>query len=200
VNFDTLIYQKANGDVGLKITAWGGSENAEAIVDYIDVATFKNWRDTSNIVGNYTRKYWYHFRQGRFQRTPQDVTGSTSWKAKDAEIDMRYNRDSTTSYDVAGRAIYFQKAPRVWYQFEIPQVKIGSIDLASVITLIPPAGYYKGEERLVQIYGVSILNNKPRVQLRAVDITDLQLEGITLLLDSDPDVYLLTNPGTGILI
>ncbi len=191
INFDALIFQKANGNLNIKVLNWG-SEVAKGNINkiYVDKNTFRNWRDTSKIINSFRRMYWYHFRKDFFQRLPNDVDTSTRWKASKTNIDLRYTADNDTALDVSSRILFFRKTPIIWYKFDLPLLKGNNIELGEVYNLKYHKGYFPNAYRLIQIFRKTYVG-EGKVSFEAMDITGINEGLIVLYEDNDPNIYKL---------
>jgi len=192
INFDCLIFQKSNGNIGLKVLDWGTEIATKRIKEvYVDDKTFENWRDLKEIINEYRRMYWYHFRNNFFLRSPADISATTKWQATTTDIDLRYIRESDIARDVASRLIFFKRNPIIWYSFSLPKNKGDDIELADVIEFRYKNGLYPNAWRMIQIYRKTYSQNGLIINFEAMDITGINTGLIQLWDENDDNVVLL---------
>ena len=194
-SFDCLIFTKASGNLGIKVLDWGTETAIKKIYPvYVDHKTFKNWKDIKEIVNEYQRMYWYHFREDFFQRTPQDIKISSNWDAKDSELRLYYIKDDIVAMDVTTRVLFIKKKPIIWYEFSIPKKYGNDIDLGDIVNFRYTRGIYKNAWRMVQIFRkVYGKNYKNTIKFEGFDITGINSGLIVLLDDTNTDIVLLKN-------
>ena len=191
INFDCLIFQKANGNLGIKVLDWGTEVATKRIKEiYVDDKTFELWRDMKEIINEYRRMYWYHFRKDFFHRLPADIEASTNWQATRGDIDLRYIKESDVARDVASRLIFFKRNPIIWYSFNLPRIKGDDIELADVIEFRYKNGLYPNAWRMIQIFRKTY-SQGGLINFEAMDITGINQGLIQLWDESDDKVILL---------
>ena len=171
-NFDCRLYQKANGNLGIKAINWL-TETAESTIEAINVENISLERqfDVSNIVNEYTRNWYWHFRTRTFQLKASDVTAETVYSADIGSLDLEYHSDDLTSKDVAARKLFFDKTKKTWWLFKLPRDVAKTIELASVHNL--KSKRWTGT-KLIQIYAKSYVSGSNKVDFEALDITAIR--------------------------
>jgi hypothetical protein len=188
-NYDCRLFQKANGNLGIKVLDWG-TETAESTIEpiYVDDVNFEKWLDADVIIDEYQRRWWWHYRDRNFQLKASDVTADTDYSADREKLDLEFHSDDETAKDVAARLIFFNKKPRIWWSFSLPKTIANPMELASVYAL--KSKRWSGT-RLIQIYVKTHVGGGNRVRFEALDITDINSGLIILRNESDSDVALL---------
>jgi hypothetical protein len=192
VNFDCFLFQKVNGNLGIKVLDWGTETPNHTIKEmYVDQNTFSNRRDMSKIINEYQRMYWYHFRKNFFHRLPSDVTASTKWISEPETLDLRYHRDEVTAMDVTARLIFFKKVPIIYYIIPIPKNIGNKIELGDVINFKYKKGFFPYTYRLTIVLRKNYTQSKEFVFIEGMDITGINENLIRLWRDDDKDIIRL---------
>jgi hypothetical protein len=193
INFDCYIYHLVTGRIKIKVLTWG-EDAAEFTINphYVDsLETFKNRQDMSEIINEYKRMYWYHFRLNFFHRLPSDVDSDTEWQAEKGNLDLRYLNDETISKDVAERHLYFQEKPITYYRFRLPKIIADPLDLINQIKIKFQTGYNSYVWRLILIIKKINLPDSNLIGFEAMDITGIDGGLIRLWEENNPDIVLL---------
>jgi len=200
-NFDCYFWQKVGGKIGIKVLNWG-NETIDSKITENYVTNFRNWRDMENIITQYQRKYWYHYRKTFFHRLPSNIFAGTGWEANEGSLDLRYNRDNVITTDIATRLLFFTKNPLIYYKFSLPYFKGLDVDIADTLELRTYRGYYPYQERLILVTQKKVVNKTNLIEFEAIDIngindgllqlwSDNDSRVVTLKEESDPDCNVL---------
>ncbi|MCP4763079.1 MAG: hypothetical protein GY870_14985 [archaeon] len=204
LNFDCYLYQRVGGKIGIKVLEWGSVESELTINEnFIDFRTFQQQPDISEIINEYQRGYWYHYRKNYFQRLPSDIVSSTQWLAENKFLDLRYHRNNAISSDVASRKLYFDDKPKYFYISQVPKDKAKTLELSDVymfrvyksfadfeyiLALVLKKIHIQGSNLVtLKVQDISAVNpdNSIRLwELNNINIAELKSE-------SDPDCHIL---------
>ena len=187
---DNLIFQKADGSLGLKVLDWGTETPIKSIAKiYIDNSSFENWRDTEELTSKIKRMFWWHFRNKYYQRLPEDVE-TVGWVDRIVKAEMQYIKEDEVAKDVASRILFFKQRPVIWYAFSIPKQIGNDIDLGDVIEIEYFTGIYAGRKRYVQVFRKTYTQGSGLIRFEAMDITGIN-KGLIKLWDEDDDQVVL---------
>lgn len=193
-DWDAMIFAQANGNLKIKVLQWG-EETPVASIPEVFIHDYNNWMDIENIVNEYKRMYWYHFRKYFFHRLPQDVSDTTEWEAEEDFIDLRFHSDDGTSKDVAAGILFFTKEPAIYYRIKVESSQAKTLELGDVINIRYDRGYHPGDFRMMQIFKKEKVAGSENYFLEGIDVTDINYGLIYLWDDADPEVYLLLTEG-----
>jgi hypothetical protein len=192
-NWDCMIYMQADGHLKIKVLDWG-AETPVASIPEIYINDYACWMEIKEIVNEYRRMYWYHFRKDYFQRLPQDIVAATDWEAVSASLDLRQHSDDATSADVAAGILFFTKKPAIYFSARIEDGQAKTIDLGDAVNIRYDKGSYANEFRMMQVYRKEKVENRDAYILTGIDITEINA-GLIRLYDeaTDPECYALLN-------
>lgn len=184
---DGVFFQKADGTMGIKVLNWGTETSVDSI-HQIYAGGFTFWKDITEVINELRRMYNFHFQKKVFKNLPADVTASTNWEAQSDDMDLRYHTSDSVTLDIATRKIFIQKIPLIWYKFTVPAVKGLSYELGDSVTISNRRGYFPDSERLMQIYSLTY-NPTGMIEVKGIDITEINGRMIILLADADPNIH-----------
>ena len=194
MDWDALMFAQANGNLKIKVLQWG-EETPVASIPEVYIHDYSNWMDIENIVDEYRRMYWYHFRKTFFHRLPQDVSEDTQWEAEADSIDLRYHSDDGTSKDVAAGILFFTKEPAIYYRIKVESSVAKTLELGDVVNIRYDRGYHPGVFRMMQLFKKEKVAGIENYYLEGIDVTEINYGLIYLWDDADPEVYLLLTEG-----
>lgn len=188
INYDLNIWQKINGDIGLKMLNWG-NETSSLTINATHIIDFSNKKDITKICARVRRMYSWHNRKQYFAKLPIDVISTTSWEGDDYNLDLRWTEDNDTALDVAGRYRNIYQNPLTWFTVTVDKELGSGIELADVVTLIYPKGYYPNKELLVQVFKKTYNQSTITLELLYIDAIN---DGVfRLWADTDASVVLI---------
>lgn len=190
INFDSLIFKQANGNLKIKVLEWGSQEESFTLPKQF-ISNYQLFQDIEDLINEYKRMYWFHFRKGYFHRLPSDIESLTEWAARPGSLDLRYSKGDETSRDIAAGILFFKKNKLVWHQARCDLKKMLGVDLGDVVSLQYGKGLYPDEFRLVQVYRIGVSGVGRWLEIEGLDISEIN-QGLIILLNSDDeDVHLL---------
>jgi len=187
-NFDLNIWQEIDGKIGLKMMDWGYETSSKTITTP-HILDYSNRKDITQIASRIRRMFGWHIRKQYYSKLPIDTTSSTGWAGRDINLDLRFTDDDNTSSDVAQRYMNIYQDPLTWLTVSVDKEIGKDIDLADVITIIYPKGYYPNGEIESQVYRK--IHRDTFITLELLNIGVIEDGSFRLWDDSDPKVVLI---------
>jgi hypothetical protein len=187
-NFDCNIWQKINGEIGIKMMDWG-YETSSKTIRAANIIEYTNRKDITQIASRIRRMYEWHIRKQYFAKLPIDIDASSAWRGKDMNLDLRYTSDDSTSADVAQRYMNIYQDPLTWIRISVDKDTGMDIDLGDVITVIYPKGYYPNGEIESQVFRKT--HRDTFITLDLLNIGVIEDGAFRLWEVSDPKIVLL---------
>lgn len=187
-NFDLYIWQKINGEIGIKMMDWGYEESSKTI-STPHIIEYSNRKDITQITSRIRRMYEWHIRKMYFAKLPIDITARSAWVGKDVNLDLRFTSDDSTSADVAQRYMNVYQDPLTWIRISVDKETGKDIDLGDVITVTYPKGYYPNGEIESQVFRKTHKDTFITIDLLNIGVIE---DGAFRLWElSDPKIVLL---------
>jgi hypothetical protein len=187
-NFDVSIWQKKDGNIGIKMLEWG-DETSSLTINASHILDFVNRKDITQIASRVRRMYAWHIRKQYFAKLPIDVEASSAWDGDDVNLDLRWTTDNETSLDVAGRFKWIYQDPLTWINILVDKEVAKNVELADVVTISYPKGYNPNGDSMCQIFRKSYGDNT--IRLEGLVIDSIGDGAFRLWETSDPKIVLL---------
>lgn len=183
--WDGFIFPETNGDIGLKVLAWG-TETADVTLleGAIDYASFKKIDDRKNIVVEFQRFYDYNPRTKKYIYNPADITSNQNHRGKKKPFYCKYHTDNASNKDVISRSMFLVKFPVKRYEFRVLPQNGNEIDVGMVIEA-PLPGLDTGS-RLLLVTSKKIDDNGD--VLRVMDVSSINEKHLIYYDESDERV------------
>jgi hypothetical protein len=190
INFDSLIFKQANGNMKIKVLEWGSQESSMKLEKQY-ISYYMAFQDIEDIIDEYRRMYWFHFRKGYFHRLPTDIEADSFWESKTGTLDLRYSKGDETSRDIAAGIIFFKKNKLIWHQAKADLRQMIGVDLGDVIMIQWGKGLFPDQFRMIQVYRISVSGAARWIEIEGLDISEINQGLITLLNSEDTGVHIL---------